>query len=90
MLLLTLYHLSVPWLLSNCVMLTFYRVCTRYSAYTVLSTWMDIDNELIILILASTKFMISNNKRQSISILKLLAFFSDVKNSLFNRVQLNK
>lgn len=89
MLLLTLYR--VPWLLSNCVMLTFSRVCTRHSAYTVLSTWMDIDNELIIiLILASTKFMISNNKRQSISILKLLAFFSDVKNSLFNRVQLNK
>lgn len=89
MLLLTLYR--VPWLLSNCVMLTFSRVCTRHSAYTVLSTWMDIDNELIIiLILASTKFKISNNKRQSISILKLLAFFSDVKNSLFNRVQLNK
>lgn len=89
MLLLTLYR--VPWLLSNCVMLTFSRVCTRHSAYTVLSTWMDIDNELIIiLILASTKFMISNNKRQSISILKLLAFFLDVKNSLFNRVQLNK
>lgn len=89
MLLLTLYR--VPWLLSNCVMLTFSRVCTRHSAYTVLSTWMDIDNELIIiLILASTKFMISNNKRRSISILKLLAFFSDVKNSLFNRVQLNK
>lgn len=89
MLLLTLYR--VPWLLSNCVMLTFSRVCTRHSAYTVLSTWMDIDNELIIiLILASTKFKISNNKRQSISILKLLAFFLDVKNSLFNRVQLNK